>query len=337
MRFFYDVFNSRRIIYLKILLPRGQSKLDREQEKELAKDMKEKIGRMGQVFHNFHKIGGLSMKENVMRKLFDKPKTTMIYHYEDGMLNFIIGTYPEYQQILEGAISAQFPNCSIERTIRPNFFKRKYNDIIPIEPQRNPLYNIKTFKQQPDDPMNNIVDAIGKISRYDTLTIIMPIKPLGDRFNKKSQKAVDRLYKNLSVYGSNNVWRTYLLMPRKLIGFLISGPSQKLLSSKKEEENVTMVRMVKAKEDYLNAMGEESSLPFFNTGILVMTSSDDKANLDSNLDQIVSSLTIYGDEYGNELIEPTGKTDAFGWLFKPFRKIAANNFITRFFFTKNIF
>jgi len=43
LRFFYDVFNSGRIIYLKILLPRGQSKLDREQEKELAKDMKEKI------------------------------------------------------------------------------------------------------------------------------------------------------------------------------------------------------------------------------------------------------------------------------------------------------
>lgn len=56
LRFFYDVFNARRIIYLKILLPRGQSKLDREQEKELAKDMKEKIGRMAQVFHNMHKI-----------------------------------------------------------------------------------------------------------------------------------------------------------------------------------------------------------------------------------------------------------------------------------------
>jgi hypothetical protein len=56
LRFFYDVFNSHRIIYLKVLLPRGQSKLDREQDKELAKDMKEKIGRMGQVFHNFHKV-----------------------------------------------------------------------------------------------------------------------------------------------------------------------------------------------------------------------------------------------------------------------------------------
>jgi hypothetical protein len=65
-----------------------------------------------------------------------------------------------------------------------------------------------------------------------------------------------------------------------------------------------MVRMVKAKEDYLNAMGEESALPFFNSGILVVSSSDDKNNLEKNMDQIVSSLTIYGDEYGNELVEP---------------------------------
>lgn len=335
MRFFYDVFNSGRIIYLKIILPRGQSKLDREQEKELAKDMKEKIWRMGQVFHNFHKIWSLSMRESFMRKLFDKPKTTLIYHYEDWLLNFIIGTYPEYQQVLEGAISAQFPNCSIEMTLKPKFFKKKYNDVIPIEPKKDPLYNIKTFKQQPDDPMNNIIDAIGKISRYDTVSIIIPIKPLWDWFNKKAQKAADRLYKNLSLHSTSNAWRIYFIMPRKLIGFLVNGPSEKLLTSKKDEDNVTMVRMVKAKEDYLNAMGEESALPFFNTGILITSSSDEKENLEKNMDLIVSSLTIYGDEYGNELIEPQGKTDVFGWLLKPFRKIAVNNFITRFWFKKN--
>ena len=100
-----------------------------------------------------------------MRKMFNKPKNTLIYHYEDGLLDFIIATYPEYQQILEGAISAQFPNCSIEKTARPNFFKRKYYDIGPLEPKKDPIYNLKIYKQQPDDPMNNIIDAIGKKSR----------------------------------------------------------------------------------------------------------------------------------------------------------------------------
>ncbi|MEI8092061.1 MAG: hypothetical protein WCG98_07910 [bacterium] len=39
----YDIVNAHRIIYLKVALPRNDSKQDREQDKELAKDMKEKI------------------------------------------------------------------------------------------------------------------------------------------------------------------------------------------------------------------------------------------------------------------------------------------------------
>ena len=35
---------------MKIMLPRGDSKSDREVAKELAKDMKEKISRMSQVY-----------------------------------------------------------------------------------------------------------------------------------------------------------------------------------------------------------------------------------------------------------------------------------------------
>jgi hypothetical protein len=41
--FIYDFINANRIIYLKVMLPRNDSKMDREQGKEIAKDMKEKI------------------------------------------------------------------------------------------------------------------------------------------------------------------------------------------------------------------------------------------------------------------------------------------------------
>ncbi|MDR2416377.1 MAG: hypothetical protein LBD75_07455 [Candidatus Peribacteria bacterium] len=42
-RYGYAFFNSHRLVFLKVLLPRGDGKADREQEKEIAKDMKEKI------------------------------------------------------------------------------------------------------------------------------------------------------------------------------------------------------------------------------------------------------------------------------------------------------
>lgn len=43
LSFAYDVMNSARLRYLKVLVPRGDGKLDREQAKEIAKDMNEKI------------------------------------------------------------------------------------------------------------------------------------------------------------------------------------------------------------------------------------------------------------------------------------------------------
>jgi len=43
LRYGYAFFNAHRLIFLKVLLPRGDGKTDREQEKEVAKDMKEKI------------------------------------------------------------------------------------------------------------------------------------------------------------------------------------------------------------------------------------------------------------------------------------------------------
>jgi hypothetical protein len=58
------------MIFIKVLLPKGDGKTDREQEKEIAKDMKEKIGRMTQLYNSLHKISALSTREKMMHKLF---------------------------------------------------------------------------------------------------------------------------------------------------------------------------------------------------------------------------------------------------------------------------
>ncbi|MFA5748326.1 MAG: hypothetical protein WC872_04435, partial [Candidatus Absconditabacterales bacterium] len=341
--FIYDFINANRIIYLKVMLPRNDSKMDREQGKEIAKDMKEKIGRMSQVFHNIHKLGELSTWDSFMLYLFKKPKTTLMLHYENGLIYFVVGVYPEYQSIVESSISAQYSDCSIEKIAQPRMFSKKYFDIMPLVPKKNQIYNIKIFKQQPDDPMNNLIDSMCKISKYDTATIIMPIKPLGNSFNKKAQKWAEGLYRNDKKYvDGNNVFKNILnsLNPFKLINFLLSGPSNQgpeHSNEKYQEGGKDFVRMVKAKEDYLNSMGEEAALPFFESGLILATSSDDKSKLDSNIDMMVSAFNIYGDEYGNELLDLNNQHDLFGFFYKPFWKLAIFFKLTHFFFKKNIF
>lgn len=99
---------------------------------------------------------------------------------------------------------------------------------MPLVPLKDTVYNIKTFKMQPDDPLNNVIDALGKISRYDTVSVIMPIKPVGKWFNTKAKKLLDKLYKNIDI--SPMARRKYIFMPWKLLSFLVKGPTDYMIS-----------------------------------------------------------------------------------------------------------
>jgi hypothetical protein len=106
---------------------------------------------------------------------------------------------------------------------KPPVFTKKYSDMMPLIPKKPQVYGIKIFKQQPDDPINNIIDALGKISRYDTATIIVPIKPIGDRFNRKAQRRAEGLYRNDKKYAEGqNIFVRILraINPFKLVKFL---------------------------------------------------------------------------------------------------------------------
>ena len=125
LRYAYWFCNAHRIIFLKVLLPRWDWKSDREQEKEIAKDMKEKIGRMSQVLWNLHKMNEVSTYEKVMQSIFWKQKLVFIYQYENSQLSCLVWTYPEYQDMVESAIASQYSAASIERVAKPKFFKKK--------------------------------------------------------------------------------------------------------------------------------------------------------------------------------------------------------------------
>ena len=337
MRYIYSFLNTSRMIYLKVMLPKTDGKTDREQEKEIAKDMKEKVSRMSQLYSGLHKISDLSTKESMMHKIFGKQKLVMIYQYEQGQLSFIIGTYPEYQGIVESAISAQFANCSLERVKKPNPFQKKYSDIMPLEPEKDPVYTIKTFKQVPDDPINNVIDTMSKVSIYDTVTAILVIKPEDSSYNAKRQKAADRLYKNLSLYETTLWSRSTWLNPFKLLSVIFMGRTGKLVANQKEEANVTMVRMVKAKEEALNTIGEEAGNPIYKSGLLIVSSSDVKGQAKQNLKAMESAYNVYTDEYANRLSDDNTKHDMFPWIFQPLWRIGVGYYLTGFFYKYSYF
>ena len=331
LRYGYAFFNSHRLIFLKVLLPRWDGKSDREQEKEIAKDMKEKIGRMSQVLWNLHKMNEVSVYEKFMWAIFWKHKLVFIYQYENGQISCLVWTYPEYQNMVESAIASQYASASIEMAPKPKFFTKKYSDVQVLETNKDPLYTIKLYKNIPDDPINNIMDSMWKVSTEDTVNIVLVVKPEKSSFNSRRQIAADRLYKNLDLYELKRYSWKNLINPFKRIEFAIMWTTNRLVSSKGEEKEITMVRMVKAKEDSRNAMWEEAANPTFRSTITIIASSDVRWKPKEIINNLESAYNVYSDEYSNSLECSNMKHDIFWWLFVPLWTAWVSMYLTWFF------
>ena len=336
--FIYDVFNKHRMIYMKVILPRLDTKLDREREKDISKDMKEKISRMAQVYRWFHKIWSLSVMDNILTFFFDKAKVDLAYYYKKWELYFIVWTYPEYQKVLESNISAQYPDCVIEeiQKFSPISYKHKYVSVIPLQSIKNNVFPIRTFKQLEDDPINNILDTVSKISNEDQITILMSLRPYKDKFNTQAKLIADKLYKREITYDQKiNFWKVIT----KPINFLVNWPSDKMIKRMKPWaiEGDAYTRMTKAEEEAINTMADEAWKPAFSSSLFLIACSDYKDRNKGDLNALVSAYTVYKDEYNNALDQPEVLADMFGWFFVPMWKFAVNFSLLWFFAKTNIF
>jgi hypothetical protein len=89
-----------------------------------------------------------------------------------------------------------------------------------------------------------------------------------------------------------------------------------------------MVRMVKAKEDSRNAMGEEAANPTFRSCISLIAASNTPKKPREILNNLESAYNVYTDEYSNNLESSNTKHDIFGRMYLPLRMISVKMFLT---------
>jgi hypothetical protein len=58
-------------------------------------------------------------------------------------------------------------------------------------------------------------------------------------------------------------------------------------------------------------MGEEAANHSFDTGLVLLTSSDNQQYVTNNLDTVISAYSIYSEQYLNEIVESNLKGDIF--------------------------
>jgi len=80
IRLFFEIYYAKNLRYLKITLPRADSKLDKE--RETKKDFKEKLGMMSMFYKAIHKLSEAGLKDTFLNMIFAHSKISLELIYD---------------------------------------------------------------------------------------------------------------------------------------------------------------------------------------------------------------------------------------------------------------
>lgn len=327
-RLFYEIYASRKLVYMRVTLPRADSKLDKE--RETKKDFKEKMGIMSVFYKSVHKIGDITFKDWVLDSIFDHMKVSLELVYEEGQLSFYVVTYSTVANFIAQQITSNYPDAEV-RIIRatdfPNLKPEGYTlRAASLSKVRDDVYPIKAYKYFEDDPLSTFTNNFGTLKRTDRAAFQIVIKPLGASWNKRAKNAANLTskgtYKGKSKGGIFLQILQGLLSPIYwLVNNLVNNERSSDTNAPGASSGDSYKIFNQAEQEAQKAMGESAGQPGFLASMRLLVSSDTPESAEMGLQTVVGGMNVFTDEYNNKLDNPQYE-DVFKFFFVPLRYFA---------------
>ncbi len=273
-----DQKRTLELTFLKITLPKKDSDLD--EKKETTKDFKEMIWLSEQLYASLKSI----YSRKILKQILWQDLISFEYVAHEWEILFYVVIPKAYKQLIEKQINWFYTDAIIEETTEVNIFKnRKYIEGTYINTSKEFFFPIKTYQKLESDPINNITNAFSKLEDDKSAAIQVLLKPIKDNWQWDCSKASSAIQK----------WKTsfFTLNPFKLVIWLFS-----ILFSSGEDENKTANN-----DDATSALTWERAKTVdekwdktgFEVVIRVITTGNDKAMVETELTNIVSTFTQF--------------------------------------------
>jgi hypothetical protein len=125
VRFLFELYYVKNLRYLKVTVPRADSKLDKE--KETKKDFKEKIGMMSMFYKAIHKLSEAGLRDTFLNWLFGHSKISLELVYENGEVTFYVVTYKNYVNLITQHLTSIYTDAEILQVDKKDYIEIKPN------------------------------------------------------------------------------------------------------------------------------------------------------------------------------------------------------------------
>lgn len=286
-----DEHRSLNLVFLRIQVPKKESKEDIEQEQaamSASKDFKEVIGIAAHMFDALHSI----YVNNVSNYFTGQDFISLEYAVIDGQIYFYILVPNELVSLIEKQITGFYPDCYVEKVEDYNIFKPgSHYAGCYMELTKEYMYPVKTYTRLNSDPINNLTNALSKLGTDDGAVIQIMIRPEKDGWQNHGREEAKNMFNQKKKHSSS-------LNPLTWIGALFDFFVKGEVDATKEHapDNSRSTPMT---DEEVKSMEEKNSKVGYKTIIRVVTSSPSLREARAHLSNIKSSFAQYNSPAAN--------------------------------------
>lgn len=292
--YIYEIKQAKKLIYLKVQVPREDSAKDREKNTE--KDFHEKISIMAQFYRSLHETRELNIFNIIRTRIFKNNIFSFEIVAHHKVVDFYIASPEYYVKIIEKQISTYYPNADISYETKPYEHLPEGNKVKGFQAytQNKFWFPIQTYDVIENDPLNDITNSLSKMEEEETAIIQIVLRPRSDKWTKKATEFGDAYYKGKKVKG--------LKIP--VLGPIINVLKGIFLGYEKmeveaKEDGGGFVRMLQSKEEIAKRIGEKTTQSGFDTVIRIITTAKTEVRAEDLSNNIIVSLNVFKDTASN--------------------------------------
>ena len=296
IRFTYAYFMSPRLVSLKVMLPRTDSKID--QEKRTEKDFKEKVAVMEQLYRALWEVKALTFWQLMHFWIFRFATISFELFLEHGELTFYVLTLPSLSSIVEKQITAFYSDAEVTVQKTPDIWPKGFKLVgYTLATRKKFQFPIRFYEQMQDDPLNDIANVLSKTEPDETATVQVVITPcFSDNWSKKVKR-----YASMKFKGKEDRWigRIPILSSLiRVIGGVATGTEGSTFAPGAQSGD-SFVRMIQPEEELYKRMGEKAGMSGFHASVRVLAAARTWKRAIDITNNMQVAFNVFKDIYGN--------------------------------------
>ncbi len=342
IRWMIEIAMTRSLVYIQIALPRSDSKLDKEHETK--KDFKEKIGIMNLVHNALWKINSTSATLSLLHFFLNHVKISYEIIYRDWQVYFFIVAYKRLFHTISQSITSIYPDAEVTIRKKSDFVDfRDHHSCIrttSISKSEDRYFPIKTYKYFEEDPLSTFTNVFGGLKKTDIAVYQIIAKPLSHGYNRKAKKIAGdyskwkyKLWKDF-LKKIPILWHLLILLRWFLSGIVHNKTGENPMGASGGDSYKIFNQ---AEQEAQKMVWESASQNTFECTILAIVGSDTYESAQNGINSIITSTSIFTNEYCNELDNNQLIEWTFRWFITKLHLISYHNKLVWFFTKKSPF